>query len=162
MDCRARSSRRSVSSTTDKAILDHAEVYCPTSPHQRDVMKRHVGPCVVEEKPALILSDTRENMYADFVEKNPRIKLAYSTWKARLKAVAWNTKKAYRSTCLDRVDVNFKWHRETLQVVAVLLEAKLSQPGDDADHGEHADRPEQRPDGCTWLKIGKEPPVDAS
>ena len=56
-----------VSFTTKKAVLDHVAVFCPTSPHQRDVMKRRLGPFVVEEKPAFILSDVREAMYADSV-----------------------------------------------------------------------------------------------
>ena len=49
-----------VSDTTKKAIIDHAHEYCPTSPHQRDIMKRRTGPCTHEEKPALILSDVRQ------------------------------------------------------------------------------------------------------
>ena len=47
-----------VSDTTEKAIIDHAHEFCPTSPHQRDVMKRRTGPCTYEEKAALILSAT--------------------------------------------------------------------------------------------------------
>eukprot|EP00966_Prymnesium_polylepis_P062684 1455098-Prymnesium_polylepis.2 len=87
----------SVSDTTKKAIIDHAHEYCPTSPHQRDVMKRKTGPCTHEEKAALILSDVRQAMYADFQNKHPTIKLKYSKWKASLKELVWNMKKAYRS-----------------------------------------------------------------
>jgi hypothetical protein len=52
---RAKSSL-AVSDSTLKAIHDHAHIFCPTSPHQRDVMRRRQGPFTFEEKPALILS----------------------------------------------------------------------------------------------------------
>lgn len=144
------------SDTTKKAIVDHAHVYCPTSPHQRDVMKRRTGPCTVEEKAALILSDVREAMFADFQEKHPEIKISFSQWKETLKTEVWNMKKAYRSTCLDRVDVNYKWHRETLLVVATMLAIEMEPPQQDADAD---DREEQPPDALTWHRIGADPPT---
>ena len=36
--------------STKKTILDHFKAACPTSPSTRDVMRRHVGPFVVQEK----------------------------------------------------------------------------------------------------------------
>ena len=40
----------SISDGTRKLILDHFKARCPTSPHQRDVMRRRIGPFVVQEK----------------------------------------------------------------------------------------------------------------
>jgi hypothetical protein len=40
----------SLSDATRKAILDHFATTCPTSPHTRDVMRRRVGPFVIQEK----------------------------------------------------------------------------------------------------------------
>ena len=77
----------SVSDTTKKAVSDHAHEFCPTSPHQRDYMKRTTGPCTFEEKPALILSDVREAMFADFQNTRPTISIKYSQWKITLKEV---------------------------------------------------------------------------
>jgi hypothetical protein len=121
-------------------------------------MKRWVGPCTYEEKPALILSDVREAMFADFQTKNPTITILFSQWKVTLKTVAWNIRKAYRSTCLDRVDVSYKWHRETLLVVAKLLGEELTSSQEDADDD---DRVEQPPDELTWVQVGTSPPKDS-
>lgn len=72
-----------------KAIIDHAHEFAPTSPHQRDVVKRQTGACTSEEKLGLILLDTREAMFADFQMKKPTINIAYSTWKGVLKREVW-------------------------------------------------------------------------
>ena len=77
---RAKSTLAVSDTTKNKAVLDHVAVFCPTSPHQRDVMKRQTGPFTVESKPAFILSDVRQAMYADFGEKHPSIKLSYSQY----------------------------------------------------------------------------------
>lgn len=69
---------------------------------QQDVMKRRVGPFLYEEKPALILEDTREAMYFDFNNKHPSV-IKFSQWKQTLREVAWNIKKvhaAHASTSL--------------------------------------------------------------
>ena len=44
---------------------------------------------------------------SNFQDKYPAIKISYSQWKTSLKVLVWNMKKADRSTCLDRVDVNY-------------------------------------------------------
>jgi len=75
-----------------KAVIDHAHAYCPLSPHGRDVMKRRTGPCVVEEKPALILSDTKETMFEDFQKHHPEVPIKFSRWKTLLKKLVWNMK----------------------------------------------------------------------
>lgn len=62
------------------------------SPHQRDVMKRRIGPFAYEEKPALILEDVLEAMFADFDKKHPKC-IKFSKWKDVLRKVAWNIKK---------------------------------------------------------------------
>ena len=77
---------------TRKAVLDHAYEFCKESPHQRDIVKRRVGPFVTESKPGLILEDVREAMHADFDSKQPGL-LKYSRWKEVLNEVAWNIKK---------------------------------------------------------------------
>lgn len=147
-----------VSDTTKKAVVDHAHEYCQTSPHTRDVMKRRTGPCTHEEKPAPILSDVRAAMYADFQNQQPTVKLSYAQWKTTLKEEVWYIKKAYRSTCLDRVDVNYRWHRETLLVLAELLAKETAPPQEDADAD---DRSEQPPDALMWVWIGTSPPMRA-
>ena len=40
----------STSHSTRKIILDHFKIQCPTSPCTRDVMRRRVGPFVIQEK----------------------------------------------------------------------------------------------------------------
>ena len=40
-----------------RSKLDHAHKFCPTNPHQRDVMTRRILPFLKEDKPALILAD---------------------------------------------------------------------------------------------------------
>ena len=91
-------------------------------------------------------------------------KLSYSQYKKTVKEVAWNLKKAYRSTCLDRVDVNYKWHREALVVLAALLAEELAPSQADADDD---DRDEPPPDELTWVRIPpasdgtNQPPTDA-
>ena len=47
---RAASAALSTSDSTKKIILDNFKAACPTSPSTRDVMRRHVGPFVVQEK----------------------------------------------------------------------------------------------------------------
>ena len=99
-------------------------------------------------------------MFFSFKEKKPSAKIEFSQYKNTLKEVAWNIKKAYRSTCLDRVDVNYKWHRESLRVVANLLATELAHPQEDADEAELV--AEQPPDELTWVLIGDKPPQDAN
>ena len=82
---------------TKKAVLEHTEEFCPTSPSGCDIMRRKLGPFIFEEKPALILSDVLESMYASFKEKHALIKLSFSKYKEVVHEVAWNLKKAYRS-----------------------------------------------------------------
>ena len=55
-------SSAAISDATRLAILEHVRSIAPTSPHTRDVMRRHVGPFLVEEKPAFIQSDPIEVM----------------------------------------------------------------------------------------------------
>ena len=65
--------------------------------------------------------------------------------------MAWNIKKAYRSRCLDRVDVNFKWHREALTVLGLILDGALLNPAaDDADDADSAALP---PDHLRWVRV---------
>ena len=109
------------------------------------------GLCTYEEKPALILSDVRAAMYADFQNQQPAVKLSYAQWKTTLKEEVWYIKKAYRSTCLDRVDVNYREHRETLLVLAELLTKETAprrRTPTDAD-----DCTEQPPDALMWVRI---------
>ena len=63
----------STSDTTRKAILDHIASIAPTSPHTRDVMRRRLGPYLVEEKPAFIQSDTQEALFELFQQAEPEV-----------------------------------------------------------------------------------------
>jgi hypothetical protein len=128
----------SVSYATRKEILDHFTVFCPTSPHQRDVMRRRLGPFVHEERPASIMSDTLEGVFADYQQTNPDSTIKLSQYKLEL---PWYHKKAYRSTCLDRVDVNFDWHRQGLKVVIDLLAPLHAPPSHDAEGEAEAEAP---------------------
>ena len=121
-----------VSDTTRKAILDHTAVLCPTSPHTRDVMKRRVAPFTFKEKPAFIQSLTEEAMFTEFRKAHPGSKIKFSQYKLEL---PWNRKKAYRSTCLDRAEVNFEWHRQAFKMVMDVL-APLHSPSNEDAEGE--------------------------
>ena len=59
-----REEKNGVGYAEQKQILDHLGTIAPTSSSQRDVMRRRLGPFTIEEKPAFILSDTQEGMYA--------------------------------------------------------------------------------------------------
>lgn len=73
-------SSAAISDAARLAILDHVRSIAPTSPHTRDVMRRRVGPFLVEEKPAFIQSDPIEvhpipnpnlEMGSDSLESDP-------------------------------------------------------------------------------------------
>ena len=75
-----KASSAAISDATRLAILEHVRSIAPTSPHTRDVMRRHVGPFLVEEKPAFIQSDPIEvhpipspklEMGSDSLESDP-------------------------------------------------------------------------------------------
>lgn len=70
--------RGGTSDAVKKSIQDHAGDFCAESPHQRDVMRKRVGPFLYEEKPALILSDVLESMYEDFKLKNAEVQISFS------------------------------------------------------------------------------------
>ena len=129
-------SSNATSDATRKAIYDHVASVAPTSPHQRDIMRRRVGPFLIEEKPAFIQSDTEEAMFELFQKERPDIAIKLRQYKYEL---PWNMKKAYRSTCLDRCDVNFDWHRQGLNVAMEVLAPLLSPPSDDAEGAAEAE-----------------------
>lgn len=64
---------------------------------------------------------------------------------------------AYRSTCLDRVDTNYKWFRETLTVVCSMLREQLDDPTQDAD--DEAPLP-LSPDCLLWKPLKLPAPED--
>ena len=67
---------------------------------------------------AHIMSDTEEAIYEDFAKTHPEVSIKLSQYKVEL---PWNRKNAYRETCLDRIDLNFEWHREALRVALDVL-----------------------------------------
>ena len=69
-------------------------------------------------------------MFELFQKAQPDIKIELRQYKYEL---PWNMKKAYRSTCLDRCDVNFDWHRKGLRVAMEVLAPLLAPPSDDAE-----------------------------
>ena len=125
-----------ISYATRKAIHDHIATVAPTSPHTRDVMRRRVGPFLVEEKPAFIQSDTEEALFELFRKAEPDVKIQLAQYK---KELPWNMKKAYRSTCLDRCEVNFDWHRQGLGVAMEILAPLLSPSTEDAEGEDEAE-----------------------
>ena len=68
----------SISDSTRKAILAHFAKLNPTSPHQRDVMRRRLGPFNYDDRPAFILSDTIEGTFNDFKKQHPEIDISLS------------------------------------------------------------------------------------
>ena len=126
------------SDATRKAIIDHFKVLCPTSPHQRDVMRRRRGPFVIEERNAHIMSAPEETVYEEFLKAHPDIKICLAQYKEEM---PWHRKKAYRETCLDRVDLNFDWARQALKVAVGILAPLLLASIDDAEGGAEAEAP---------------------
>ena len=79
---------------------------------------------------AHIMSDTEEAIYEDFAKTHPEVSIKLSQYKEEL---PWNRKKAYRETCLDRIDLNFEWHREALRVALDVLSPLHSALAADAE-----------------------------
>ena len=73
---------------------------CPTSPHQRDRVRRLVAPHCWDERQAMIQTDTLQNIFNIFVKEYPENIISFTKFKM-LKP--WNLKKAYRETCLCRM-----------------------------------------------------------
>lgn len=115
----------SVTDATRLKIRNHFATKAPISPHQRDVMRRRVGPFVVSEKPGHIMSDQEEVIYEDFIKAHPEETIKPRQYKYEL---PWNRKHAYRETCLDRVDLNFEWHRQGLQVMTHMRLPQIHPP----------------------------------
>ena len=81
-----------------KEIMEHVatiyETNCPTSPHQRDRVRRLLASRCWEPGQAMIQSDTLLNLYSAFGKEFPEDKLGYTKFKM-LKP--WNLKKTYRA-----------------------------------------------------------------
>jgi hypothetical protein len=121
-----------ISDSTRKLVLDHLGTECPMSSSKRDVMRRRVGPFVVQEKNAYIMSMAEEALYDEFTKAHPSAKLSLREYKNQL---PWHRKHAYRETCLDRLDLNFEWHWQAFKVVMEML-APLHSPATDDAEGE--------------------------
>ena len=78
------------------------------------------------------MSGPVEALYEEFKAAQPEVKISLAQYKEEL---PWNRKKAYRETCLDRLDLNFAWHRQALKVVVDML-APLHSPSTDDSEGE--------------------------
>jgi hypothetical protein len=87
-------------------------------------MRKQVGARVWEHRPALILTCSKDTLWAMFNEKYPNL-LAAKQYFGVLDKEVWNLKKAYRETCLCRTCFNNRLFREGLAVVAKLIEILL-------------------------------------
>mmetsp|Transcript_10548 Transcript_10548/g.31128 ORF Transcript_10548/g.31128 Transcript_10548/m.31128 type:complete len:304 (+) Transcript_10548:423-1334(+) len=105
-------------------------------------MRRRVGPFVVQEKNAHIMSNTEEAVFDDFVKAHPEVDIKFSQYKQEL---PWYRKKAYRETCLDRIDLNFEWHREALKVALDVLSPLHAGPAADAEGEAETEAPQPDP-----------------
>ena len=88
------------------------------------------------------MSGPEEILYTEFTAAQPEIKISLRQYKEEL---PWHRKKAYRETCLDRLDLNFEWHRQALKVVADMLSSLHSSPTDDAEGPAQAEAPQVDP-----------------
>ena len=57
------------------------------------------------------MSGPEETLYEEFKAAHPEVKIKLAQYKEEL---PWHRKKAYRETCLDRLDLNFLWHRQVI------------------------------------------------
>jgi hypothetical protein len=64
------------------------------------------------------MSAPEEEIFDDFSKAHPDVTIKLSQYKELL---PWHRKKAYRETCLDRLDLNFEWHRSALKVALDML-----------------------------------------
>ena len=76
------------------------------------------------------MSGPEETLYEEFKAAHPEVKISLRQYKEEL---PWHRKKAYRETCLDRLDLNFLWHRQALKVVVDMLAPLHSASTDDAE-----------------------------
>ena len=74
------------------------------------------NPCSSQN--AHIMSAPEEDLYNEFTAAHPEVKISVRQYKEEL---PWHRKKAYRETCLDRLDLNFEWHRQALKVALEML-----------------------------------------
>ena len=88
------------------------------------------------------MSAPEEEIFNDFTKEHPDVKIKLSQYKEEL---PWNRKKAYRETCLDRIDLNFEWHREALKVAVDMLSPLHSAPTADAEGEAEAGAPQPDP-----------------
>ena len=85
---------------------------------------------------AHILSAPVEELYDEFSKAHPESKVKLAQYKEEL---PWNRKKAYRETCLDRIDLNFEWHRQALKVAVEMLKPLYASSSADAEGEAAAD-----------------------
>lgn len=111
-------SKQSVSLETKAHVHEIFELTCPTSPHQKDSRRRHLGRNVWQSLQAMIQTLTLDEIFRVFKKTYPLDKLAYTQFRL-LKP--WNLIKAYRETCLCRVCEMFRLYIQALHVVAELL-----------------------------------------
>ena len=77
-----------------------------------------LGLFLLPRQNAHIVSAPEETLYDEFTKAHPEVKISLSQYKEEL---PWHRKKAYRETCLDRVDLNFEWHWQALKVAMDML-----------------------------------------
>jgi hypothetical protein len=84
-------------------------------------MHKQVDPRVWEHREDLILTCTKDTLWAKFKETYPNL-LGVTQYFMVLEEELWNLKKAYRETCLCRTCFNCRLFGQGLTVVVKLLE----------------------------------------
>ena len=108
---------RSDGITTDTIALvrAHVEQRCARSPHQRDAVCRRIATHLKEEAQALILTETRDELFESFQAEHPDVELARTKF---YELLPWELKEAYRETCLCATCENLRLGMQALQVLA--------------------------------------------
>ena len=96
-------------------VRAYVEERCARSPHQRDGVCRRVATHLKEEAQALILTETRDELFEGFQAKHQTVKLSRAKF---YEILPWELKEAYRETCLCSHCENLMLYMQSLKVVA--------------------------------------------
>jgi hypothetical protein len=87
-------------------VRTHVEAICARSPHQRDSVCRRIATHLKQEAQALILTETRDELFESFQEKHPDVKLKRTKF---YEVLPWELKEARCSTARTPPDPTRPW-----------------------------------------------------
>jgi hypothetical protein len=76
-------------------VRAHVEAICARSPHQRDAVCRRIATHLKQEAQALILTETRDELFESFAEKHPDVKIKRAKF---YEVLPWELKEVRCST----------------------------------------------------------------